>query len=666
MAFYPVQGKDYSLSGAGVSATATSIVVSSLTLPNSNALVTMAMFGVIGYGVFEPGTGNEENFSFTALTQNANGTATLSGVTRGLRFDQPFTQDTTLRTAHTGGTILRFSNTVQLFSEYATKRNDETISGVYDFTVSPTVPTPSTSSQAASKGYVDGVAVAGAPDASTTVKGVSRISASPTTTIGTATITIASPAVVSFTAHGLTLNDTVQFTTTGALPTGITASTNYYVISTGLTANAFEISATLGGTAINTSGSQSGTHTLYKTTPVAVGDNDPRLPTQGENDALVGNNTDIAVGTSNKFVTQTGLIHNSETFAVDGSASSTAYTATLSPVVTSLTNGMTVRVKIGSANTTTTPTLNVNSLGAKTIVKGVTTALAVGDIAASMYCTFVYDSTNTVWVLQNPVATVPTTTPVPYQQLPFYTGTSTGLITNLQSNTSGSVFFNAYNNNGGSNVVIQRIISDAKTGQMYITHTATWTLTTGVVDSIQMGVTSSYLYIWCSDNGTMKMNRYDVANLSNATSMTISGATGTLSVTGAGFSDGTNLYAYKNTVATLQKYTISGTTATYSSDISYTSADFSSGGITCDGTYVYNSQATTSAVAINKYALAGGAIVSTTNIILNMDTYPNSSFTSTSLHIRTSQVLGISYAHSITSATALVGYVQEVTAITLP
>lgn len=37
----------------------------------------------------------------------------------------------------------------------------------------------------------------------------------------------------------------VQFTTTGALPTGVTASTNYYVISAGLTANAFEISATL-------------------------------------------------------------------------------------------------------------------------------------------------------------------------------------------------------------------------------------------------------------------------------------------------------------------------------------------------------------------------------------------------------------------------------------
>ena len=42
--------------------------------------------------------------------------------------------------------------------------------------------------------------------------------------------------------------------------------------------------------------------------PIAVGDNDPRVSTQGENDAQVGNNTAIAVGSGNKFVTQTGQL----------------------------------------------------------------------------------------------------------------------------------------------------------------------------------------------------------------------------------------------------------------------------------------------------------------------------------------------------------------------
>ncbi|WP_227633381.1 hypothetical protein, partial [Klebsiella pneumoniae] len=46
---------------------------------------------------------------------------------------------------------------------------------------------------------------------------------------------------------------------------GVQAGLNYYVLSSGLTANAFQFSATSGGSAVNTSGSQSGTHTLDRT-----------------------------------------------------------------------------------------------------------------------------------------------------------------------------------------------------------------------------------------------------------------------------------------------------------------------------------------------------------------------------------------------------------------
>lgn len=77
----------------------------------------------------------------------------------------------------------------------------------------------------------------------------------------TVTMTIASPSVITWTAHGLLANTPVIFATSGALPTGFVAGTTYYVISTGLTANEFQLSATQGGTAINTSGSQSGVHT---------------------------------------------------------------------------------------------------------------------------------------------------------------------------------------------------------------------------------------------------------------------------------------------------------------------------------------------------------------------------------------------------------------------
>jgi hypothetical protein len=79
----------------------------------------------------------------------------------------------------------------------------------------------------------------------------------------TVTITIASPGVISWTAHGFSAGQPVQFLSTGALPTGITAGTWYYVIAAGLSTNTFQIAATAGGTAINTTGSQSGVHTGF-------------------------------------------------------------------------------------------------------------------------------------------------------------------------------------------------------------------------------------------------------------------------------------------------------------------------------------------------------------------------------------------------------------------
>lgn len=80
----------------------------------------------------------------------------------------------------------------------------------------------------------------------------------------TITVTIASPAVVTWNSHGLREGAPVIFTTTGALPTGITAGTIYYV-GRDPAANTFNIATSVAnaaaGTFVNTSGSQSGTHT---------------------------------------------------------------------------------------------------------------------------------------------------------------------------------------------------------------------------------------------------------------------------------------------------------------------------------------------------------------------------------------------------------------------
>lgn len=133
----------------------------------------------------------------------------------------------------------------------ATALTDETGTGSAVFATSPTITTPNV------------------------------VGAIPTT--ATVTITIASPGVITWAAHGLTANAPVYFVTTGALPTGLTAAavpagtlapntysanpTLYYVVGSSITTNTFQVATSIAnaiaGTAVNTSGSQSGTHTAF-------------------------------------------------------------------------------------------------------------------------------------------------------------------------------------------------------------------------------------------------------------------------------------------------------------------------------------------------------------------------------------------------------------------
>lgn len=137
--------------------------------------------------------------------------------------------------------------------------------------------------------------IAGGMPATTLIMGITRLAKDIPVPLGTATITIASPAVITIPNHGLTTDDIVVFATTGSLPTGITAGVPYYVLAAGLTANDFEISLTAGGTAINTSGSQSGVQSVTKITPVALAGN---LDT---NNALEGT-SGIPPSLLNKFI----------------------------------------------------------------------------------------------------------------------------------------------------------------------------------------------------------------------------------------------------------------------------------------------------------------------------------------------------------------------------
>lgn len=131
-----IQAQKFKLAGSGISATDTSITLQSFMTPNSET-IAMTDIGTLGFGSLGPGTSREEIISFTGVTQNADGTATLTGVTRGLDFRSPYTADTALRKSHSGNETFILTNNPQFYDSFANKENDETINGAYIFTQVP-------------------------------------------------------------------------------------------------------------------------------------------------------------------------------------------------------------------------------------------------------------------------------------------------------------------------------------------------------------------------------------------------------------------------------------------------------------------------------------------------------------------------------------------------
>jgi len=188
-----VQTQPFTMAGAGPAIGATSILLSSFTQIDGITPLTMADFGNKGYATLEPNSGTqEESITFTGVVQNANGTATLTGVST-VSFVAPYTETPGLAKAHAGGTLLVISNTAAFYNGLASKSDDETVTGIWTFT-SPNFPRidnsanlPTDNAQFATKQYVDGVAVAGAPNATTTTKGIVELATTAETKAGTNT-----------------------------------------------------------------------------------------------------------------------------------------------------------------------------------------------------------------------------------------------------------------------------------------------------------------------------------------------------------------------------------------------------------------------------------------------------------------------------------------------
>jgi hypothetical protein len=121
------------------------------------------------------------------------------------------------------------------------------------------------------------------------------------------TVTISASASVTSPAHGFTGGEMIRLSTSGALPTGLNTSRDYFVKYKNV--DEFNLSLTLGGVNITTSGTQSGLHT-YKRTDWGNGDGSTtfNMPFIEQNKAPVNTVDGANAGTTGQTATITGAI----------------------------------------------------------------------------------------------------------------------------------------------------------------------------------------------------------------------------------------------------------------------------------------------------------------------------------------------------------------------
>jgi hypothetical protein len=171
---------NYNITGGGTYRLKSSIGTSDTTLqlssfkePVSNIAYTMSyLYSSTSYGTIDPQTSRPEFVSFTGITQNSDGSATLTGVSRGLSrtpAGSACTASTTLAQRHPGQSIFILSDSPCHFAEYPVKKNDENITGDWH------VPDPENSTSIVNRRYVDGAAFGGVGNASETATGTVEI-----------------------------------------------------------------------------------------------------------------------------------------------------------------------------------------------------------------------------------------------------------------------------------------------------------------------------------------------------------------------------------------------------------------------------------------------------------------------------------------------------------
>lgn len=155
--FYPVQVQSFTICPSGSAIGDTTLCIQSFKDIGGTNL-TMTAFGAMGYGTIDPNNGSqEESITFTGVTQNSNGTASLTGV-NSVTLYQPFVLTGNITKNHAGAATFVISNTSYFYNQ------------IYLNATDPTSP-----QNIATKNYVDGKAFGGIGGASESATGTVQI-----------------------------------------------------------------------------------------------------------------------------------------------------------------------------------------------------------------------------------------------------------------------------------------------------------------------------------------------------------------------------------------------------------------------------------------------------------------------------------------------------------
>lgn len=185
-----------------------------------------------------------------------------------------------------------------------------------------------------------------------------------------------------------TFTGTDTFVISPIIPTVSSSQTNQ-AASVGYV-NAIAISGSPKATSLIYGISRLSTAPTLASDPIAVADDDLRVPTLSQAQALPGDGG--VPSSSNLYVTQQGLQNGSEFYALT-TGSSTAYAISYSPTPSGYVTGELIKFKSHVASGIS-PTINKNSLGAKSLYKMIssgTTALSIADLGTNQMCVAEYD-----------------------------------------------------------------------------------------------------------------------------------------------------------------------------------------------------------------------------------------------------------------------------------